>query len=278
MISERLIVMSTVYPLADLVRQVGGRWVDSQWVLERGQTLHGFIPNDDLRARLNVAGLIVTGGGADESWAVEGYEGQYRSARLIRLDALDVTLKPPPGADAADLLPPQTVTGHLWLDPGTARKAAGPIAARLSPLRPRGENEFRDNARALEQQIDAVVAESAPRLAAARGRKVMVLTSAYDALLQRFGIEPVHIVDHPSPLRLTDAQISRLRSTAANPAEHVHYLLLEADVPPAVVDDVARRIGVKVLLINSLGTSAAIGPSTYQALLRYNLNQLTQIK
>src|SRR5205823_15051901 len=160
----------------------------------------------------------------------------------------------------------QSLLGELWLDPVIVRDAADAIARRLTTLRPPGEPDFHRNAAAVQSEIDRITKDFVPKLTAIAGRRVLVLSPAYNALLRRYQTVPVYVIHQPSPLRLTDSDIMRLRSAANDPAGRVATLLLEADTPPAVVNDLASRLGVQVLLLNSLGTSSDIGPTTYQDL------------
>jgi zinc transport system substrate-binding protein len=284
-VKEQLSVVATVYPLADVAKQIGGKWVSLEWVLERGQTLTKFSPDETTRARLNSADLLITGGGAEESWAVEGYENAFRANRLIRLDVLDVSPTPDAlpaaatNAPAGSATPPpaSVAEGELWLDPVTVQRAADVIASHLAALRPQGESDFRQNSKAFKEDLAKLLAEFEPRLEPVKLKRVLVLTDRYNALLRRYAIQRVHVVDQPSPLRLTDNDIARLRQEIESPNLPTRTLLLEADTPPAVADELATRLGVQVLFINSLGSSSTIGPTTYQALTRYNLEQLTRI-
>ena len=46
---EKLRIVATVYPLADVARAVGGRQVSVEWLVERGQRLDAVDPTSELR-------------------------------------------------------------------------------------------------------------------------------------------------------------------------------------------------------------------------------------
>src|SRR3954454_18742683 len=100
---QKLSVLATAYPMADVAREVGGASISAQWLAESGQPIASLDPNAELRNRLRLADLVITGG-ASEPWAVEGFDDAYRARRIIRLDAL------PAARDLA-------TTDQLWLDP-----------------------------------------------------------------------------------------------------------------------------------------------------------------
>ena len=52
---EKVAIVATVYPLADIARNVGGPYVSASWLIESGQSLSGVQSNVDLRNRLRSA-------------------------------------------------------------------------------------------------------------------------------------------------------------------------------------------------------------------------------
>src|SRR3954469_4988840 len=67
--SEPLRVVASVYVLGDIVRQIGGRYVHVDGVLESPRGLAGFEPSQDGQERIRAGDLVVPGG-APEPWAV----------------------------------------------------------------------------------------------------------------------------------------------------------------------------------------------------------------
>jgi ABC-type Zn2+ transport system substrate-binding protein/surface adhesin len=101
-----------------------------------------------------------------------------------------------------------------------------------------------------------------------------VLSSDYSALLRRLGIHEVSPVN-ASPLRLSDDDMLVLRKAVREGAPAA--LLVEVGLPPAVQQDLSSQLGVPVVTLDSLGTSAGVGRNSYQAILRYNLQQLATL-
>src|SRR5450432_1556339 len=85
---DNLTVAATVYPLADVARQVGGEYVNVFWVVENGQSLAGVQPSSDLRSKLSNADFVVSGG-ISEPWATSGFSDPLQRQRIIRLDLLE---------------------------------------------------------------------------------------------------------------------------------------------------------------------------------------------
>ena len=156
------------------------------------------------------------------------------------------------------------------------KEAATALAKRLGSMRAQSEDEFRRNADAFNQELDALLTGLQPRLDGLRGKKVLVLSNDFSALTHRFGVEEVRVTESPAS-RLTDVDVRHLREAAR--AKNVGSILIDSETPPAVVDDLAGRLDeVTVLTIDSLGSSAASGHNTYIGLLRYDLEQLARVR
>jgi ABC-type Zn uptake system ZnuABC Zn-binding protein ZnuA len=259
---EKIYITATAYPLADIARQVGGDSVRCDWIAERGQSLDASDPTAEVVNRLR-KGDIVLANGVGEDWAVNGFDDPMRNRSFIRLDLLNSAQ--PSLASACR---------QLWLDPAVAKELASTIAQRLITKRPRQEKVFPQNALKFAGEVDAITNEFAMKLAPLRGRKVLVLSSDYFGLLNSLGIGEVQPVT-ASPLRLSDDDLRTLRDSVRT--DKPIGMLVEVDVPLAVQQDLARRLAIPVIPLDSLGTSAGVGRNTYQAILRYDLEQLSEI-
>ena len=77
-------------------------------------------------------------------------------------------------------------------------------------------------------------------------------------------------------MRLSDDDLMALRDAVKT--EGIAAMLVEGTTPAPVQQDLARRLGVPVIPLDSLGTSAGVGRNSYRAILRYDLEQLSRIE
>jgi ABC-type Zn uptake system ZnuABC Zn-binding protein ZnuA len=257
---DKVHVVATAYPLADIAKQVGGDAVECDWISEQGQSLDAADPTPEARAKIRRGEMILTSGFGEE-WAVEGFDDPVRARAIVRLDVLDSAK-----ADAG--------SRQLWLDPLVAKELARVIAERLVAHEPDQAARFRESARRFGAEIDTIINASATKLTPLKGRKVLVLSTDYSALVRRFGLQEIRPVT-TSPLRLSDDDFMKLRDAVRSDAPLA--MLVEAGLPPAVQQDLSQRLGLPVIALDSLGTSAGVGRNTYQAILRYDLEQLSTL-
>jgi ABC-type Zn uptake system ZnuABC Zn-binding protein ZnuA len=251
-------ILASVYPLADIARQVGGDYVKVDWFCESGQALPTEDLPDDARARLLAADLVLTSG---EPWTIDGFDDLLRSQRIIRLDALDT---------AAAVHSPNALR---WLDPGIARDVATQLCSRLSARRPRLEPYFRARTERFIAGLNDLDRHYRTVLASDPPRKVLAISSDWSRLLARYGIEPVIPVESTAA-NLGDAQ---LRQIVAAAREHrLTAVLLPADTPRGLLNDIQDRTDLTVVTLDALGSSAGGGRNSYLEILRYDLDQLNQ--
>lgn len=252
---NRLSVVATAYPLASIARQVGGERVDVTWWVESGQSLADYQPTPEQVERMRRAVVILTNG-RTEAVHTDQFSGTFGDQRVIRLDRYTEY-------DASD--------AQLWLNTNLVKKAASELAERLAALDPAHAPGYRDRCEALRAQLDALAEEGRTQLAPLAGRVVASVGKDYSALGKQMGFAIEPLSRRPA-VALEEAELSRLpehfRSAGAR------FVLIEADTPPGVVQQLNQRFAAPMVTIDSLGTSAATGRDDYHKIMRFNYEQL----
>jgi ABC-type Zn uptake system ZnuABC Zn-binding protein ZnuA len=249
-------VLATVYPLADVARQIGGEYVDASWVLEDGQS-----PDLQVTAKLReqmTRAAVVIAGGAGEPWAVEGFDDPDRARHLVRLDL----------TDDAKLIPEAR---QLWLDPIIVRQSCETIADKLTVQLPAQKNLFEKNAADFEHGIDDLMREFHSRIQSIVGMKVLVLSHDFSALDFRLKLVEVSPVQAPV-MGLSDEQIEELKRAVET--QKPGAMLVDGDTPMGVQKDLETRVGVKVIAIDGRGSSARNGRNSYLGMMRWDFEQV----
>lgn len=270
--SEPVRVFATVHTIGDLARQVGGKYVQVDFGIENGRSLLNLQPSAAIIAQKNSAQIVIAGG--SEPWAIADASKARETNRVIRLDAVRDAMRG--AANAASSKPTSvqnddTQIGLEWLDPVIGQRSADELAKRLTFLRPAHQVYFESRAKQFNEQIDALLAEYKPKFQAAPRRRVMSLTHEFDYLAERFNVDVVHVVG-TTPERIGEAQLSELARASRN--EHLTTLLIRVDTPAGLIDDLAKRSGLRLITMDPYGASSSNGHDSYLELLRYNMNQL----
>jgi ABC-type Zn uptake system ZnuABC Zn-binding protein ZnuA len=252
--ADRLLVVTSVYPLASIARRVGGDRVEVAWWIESGQRLSDYQPGPEQIEQLRRAAAILTNGSA-EGPHTEQFSGSFGDQRVIRLDRFAET---------------EQRESQLWLDTTIVAKAARALADRLAALDHANAAEYQQRAAACVQELNDLSAYGDAQLGLVRGRVAASIGKDYSALSRqmRFILSPMG----DSLLNLDPARLDRL------PAElkqrQASIILLEADAPQAALAQFQSRVPFPTALIDSLGSSAPRGHDSYDKIMRYNYEQL----
>lgn len=251
----RISAVASVFPLADIARQTGGRAVDASWWIESGQTTQGFQPSDEQLNRLRIASAVVTGG-ASESFITDHFDDALVGRRLIRLDSF---------------VPVEASCAQLWLDPAVARDASAAMTDLFVAVAPEFAEPLRETGAAYRRKLDSLLLDWKDPLIGLEGRTVASIGHDYRALARCVGFRLEQIDDDPA-IQLQDSDLAaaakKIRESGAL------LLLIEHDTPPGVARHIEERLQIPVVLIDSLGSSSSTGNDSYEKLMRYNFKAL----
>jgi ABC-type Zn uptake system ZnuABC Zn-binding protein ZnuA len=256
---EPIHLVTPVYIVADVARQIAGDRVDAQWWIEAGQSLDDLQQTPERRNQVRNADIVVSRGVLDP-WTLDGLTNEYNARRIIRLDQL---------LSARDLDPRL----YLWLDPSVVLELTDELTERMAALEPRNEKAFRANAAAFRQQVLTACDRIRPEMDAAKGR-FMTLDRGFVPLARHFSLneERVESINLTDP---TSYGFKVLREAAKKCGAGA--LFVNDQTPAVLVRDWESRLGFMVVTLDAVGSSAGgSGRSSYLQVLEYNLSQLSK--
>ena len=162
---------------------------------------------------------------------------------------------------------------HLWLDPSNAKAFVHEIEEALSAADPDNAATYEANADALNEKLDALIAETDAALAPVRGRGFVVFHDAYQYFENRFDIQAAGSITVrpeaiPGAQRLTDirAKVAELGATC---------IFAEPQFEPRLISVVAEGTQARTGVLDPLGADLEDGPELYFALIRNLTTSLT---
>nr|AOR51210.1 periplasmic solute binding protein [uncultured bacterium pAY4-2] len=250
--ATKLQVVTSLFPLYDFVRQIGGDSVEVTLLLPPGVEAHSFDPKPDDILRVNRAGLFIYTNKAMEAWAAT-IAASVDPAKVMIVDASVGTKLLPSSGDAhagehgheAGRIDP-----HLWLDFANAQVMVGNIAQAMATKDPAHRDLYLANAAAYRVHLDTL--DAAYRTALAGCKKRTLLQGGHFALgylTARYGLA----------YRAAAAVNPEAEPTAATMAALVeemrrndlHYLFSEELVSPKLAETIAKEGGGTVLLLSA---------------------------
>jgi len=256
-------VVTTIQPLALIVRAVAGETAHISTLIEKQDSAHHFTLSPGDRLAIEGADVLL--------WIGPDFE-VFLNTMMSRL--VDQTLLTALALPEMTLhrLDDETIDPHVWLDPANAQVIAAAIAGELTRLDPDNRQRYSDNLTAFTQALARIEGEIAGELAELPEFSFAVYHNAYQYFEQRFGLaHGVALVHNPEVapgIQQTLRTQARVREVA--PA----CVLIEPDYSPALLatlmgDSRAQQIEVDLLGydLDMTGTTALTATANYEQLL-----------
>lgn len=257
-------VITSVYPLEWLTREVGGDPVVVEQLTEPGTDPH------DLELTPRQIGEI---GDADLVFSIEGMQPAVDDA--VAQHAADT------GLDAADLVELREVPAeegggtdpHVWLDLERMRILAEGLAERLAEVDPEHAADYRDNAAEVGADLDELDTDYSAGLTDCADRTLVVSHAAFGYLADRYDLEQIGISglepeSEPSPARIR--QVAELVEESG-----ATTVFTEVLASPRVVEILAEETGADTAVLDPLeGITDQSPGDDYPSVMRANLDAL----
>lgn len=260
--SSRLDVVTSIFPLMDFARAVGGDRTEVALLLPPGAEIHTWQPSARQILKLNRADLFIYIGQRLEPWAEDVARSRRRDGRAVLEASRGKALQ---GNDP-----------HLWLDFGLAGAVVESIRDALSALDPRGAESYRTNAAAYVALLSELDARFKAGLASCPERTLVVGGhAAFGYLAARYGLNQVALYglspdSEPTPRRLLEiARDIKDRKIGA--------VFFEAAVNPKLAKLLAKETGAEALPLSdgaSLTPEQASQGFTFLRVMEENLTSL----
>jgi len=264
-------VVTTTTVFADMIRQVGGDYVDVTSLVPKNGDVHTFEakPNDVL-AVASAKLLVMNGLGLDD-WL-------ERTIRNASAEGTPV-VKLAEGLPGVQLLPgdePGTQNPHLWLDVKYAQLYVDRITAALKRADAGHATWYETQAAAYRTRLDALDGEVRAKIATIPpvDRKLVTFHDALPYYAREYGIAIVGVAVQAPGQDPSAAEIASLID--AIKAAHVKAIFSESQFPTRLVDQLASETGATVvagLYDDSLGDAPV---TTYEALITWDTDQLVK--
>jgi ABC-type Zn uptake system ZnuABC Zn-binding protein ZnuA len=263
---QKLIVVTTLTVLADLIEQVGGDKVRVKALVPPGGEVHTYQPTPDDIKSVAQAKIVFYNGAHLEDWINE----TIRSAGKLNLPIVVLSEGLPLIKESGDEPNP-----HLWLDVRNTKAYVEKIRDALSKVDSTHASDYADRAKSyivqleeLDKWIQAEV-NTIPKVR----RKLVTFHDAFPYFAKRYGFS-LHGVLVASPGKEPSARdLTALARRIKR--EQVPAVFAEAQFNPKAMEVLASDTGVRVIT-NLYNDSLSTGPeaNSYIALMKHNVTQI----
>ncbi|UPU36668.1 metal ABC transporter substrate-binding protein [Geomonas paludis] len=250
----KLQVVTTLFPLYDFARTIGGDRATVTLLLPPGVEPHSFEPRPEDVVRVNRADLFIYTNAVMEPWAANIISGLDKGKVEVVEGGKGIALMQGPVSDQHrgehDAHEGKGMDPHIWLDFDNARTIAKNILAAYVARDPANKAFYQQNAAKLDSDLAALDQRFKATLAQCP-KKVLLHGGhyAFGYLARRYGLKyisasAVNADAEPTPAKLAElVQVMR--------REHLGYVYTEELLSPRIAETIARETGAKVLMLRA---------------------------
>ena len=284
---HKITVVTTLFPLYDFARIIGGDKVDATLLLPPGMEAHTFEPKPEDAVRVAKADLFIYTNEYMEPWAINFVKG-LNSGNVAQVDSSKGITFLKAGVEEEDEKIPGNLSGkehhhhaggmdpHIWLDFGNAQIMIDNIASAMSAKDPLNKDYYMANAAAYRTELKKLDGEYKAGLSSC-SKKVFLHGGhyAFGYLAHRYGLQyesasAVNADAEPSPAKLV-ALVKQVR------AMDLKYVYSEELLSPRVSEMIAKESGAAILLLHgahNISKEDFDHGVTFLSLMRKNLANL----
>jgi len=282
-IAEKISVVASIYPVADMVRQVGGIHVRVICALPPGASPHTFEPKPSLVRDFSSARIFFMIGAGMEFWA-----GKF--IKMAKPNLLTVVLSrgvdlivstghdhehQPHGKKASNLKnEPAVANPHIWLDPVIAKSMVENITTALCKVDPRHLTYYNQRSRNYSKELERLNHQIAAATARFKNKRYVAFHPAWAYFARRYGLESAGVIEEAPGRNPTPLQIKSIISAVRQ--YHIRAVFAEPQLNPRAAEIIAKEAHVKVLLLDPIGGPKLPYGNTYVNLMLHNLNVLKE--
>ena len=266
--SSAINVATSISPLADLIKNVGGDKVSVTTLIKPGADPHDFEVKPDTIKAVSSAKLFFANGSGEEPYLAK-LANSSPSLEVVTLSqGLDILGKGQGGAYS------DTGNPHLWLDPLNAKAYIIKIRDSLSQLSPQDKDYFFANATAYSAQLDLLDQKIRSQISTIpEGNRIMVVFhDAWPYFAKRYSLEHRALVSSSQgePSAKEYAELIKFIKE-----RQVKTVFGEAGFNPKLIKQLASETGAQ--FVDNLyddTVSENIGAETYLKMMSLNTNTI----
>jgi zinc transport system substrate-binding protein len=273
-LDDRPVVVTSIFPLGDLVQELVGPEVRVEVVLPPGASPATFsVTPRQLRDYREASLFIMVGGGLDE-WLSRLPEASPEEASILEItEGMHLLQEGEGSLEEASEHSHGAGNPHIWLDPILVREQVLPkLLQALGAAFPSSATDMEERGEALADSLSALDSEIRRKLAPLRQRAFITTHSAWPYFAVRYGMEEAGVIHAHPGHEPSSREIAALLEVAET--HGIPCLFTEPQLGELAARALATELDLPTLELDPLGGPDAPGREGYFELLRFNTDQL----
>ncbi|MBP3040796.1 zinc ABC transporter substrate-binding protein [Bacillaceae bacterium Marseille-Q3522] len=308
--NDKLIVYTTIFPLEDFTKKIGGEFVEVHSVYPPNVEPHSYEPTIRTMTEIADSDLFIYSGAGVEGFAekaeqslenenvtiikaaegiellqghVHVHEGEetHDEHGLESEDSHEEHAQSEQGQeneDAHDEHDHGDFDPHVWLDPVRAITIAENIKNALVNANPEAADQFAVNFEQLKNELLTLDKEFADTISKAKTKYMLVSHAAYGYWQDRYGVEQIAISGLSPSQEPSQKQLTEIIAEAET--HDLHYVIFDQNVESKVAEVIRNNINAEAVTLNNLESISeedVNNQEDYFSLMRKNLEVLNNV-
>ncbi len=271
-------VAASIFPVADMVKQVGGDYVDVFSVIPPGASPHTYEPKPSVLKKISSAKIFFMIGAGLEYWNEKFFKSAGGGTlRIVLSDGVDLIREKEHhhdnkagGHHSEDAF----ANPHIWLDVKTAEAMVKRIVATLSSLDKEHASYYEEKGSAYTAELEKLDRMILKETENFKIKKFVSFHPAWDYFARRYGLESAGVIESVPGKSPTPLEIKRI---IENIRTHgVKAVFAEPQFNPKVAEVIAKEAGIKVLMLDPMGGPGVKERDSYIDIMKHNLKVMKE--
>lgn len=272
--TAKMQLAATTAVVADVVRQVGGEFVQVETLIPAGSDAHEYTPRPQDAVTLSKARLIFANGAGLEEFLQPLLQSAGATERLVDLSQNLALLEGGDEGEASDHA--HQVDPHTWFDPNNVILWSETIAQALAQADPQHAEQYRQNAQTYQAQLrelDSWIRQQVEQISPEQ-RKLVVDHLVFGYFAQQYGFEQIGAIlpSFSSAASPSARDLAQLEETIRSSG--VKVIFVEEMTNQQLAEQISRDTGVKLVHLYHDLTTPGSEADTYLKFMRYNVMQI----
>lgn len=274
----KLTVAASIFPVADMVKQVGGDHVEVITIIPPGASPHTFELKPGVLKKISSARVFFMIGAGMEYWNEKFVKSSGgKLMKVVLSDGVDLIHEKEHhhGEKAGGLHSEETFANpHIWLDVEIAKSMVKRIVTALASVDSGHAPYYEERGIKYIAELDRLDQTIYKETGKFKIKKYVSFHPAWDYFARRYGLESVGVIESvpgksPTPLDI--------KNIVGNIKKHgVKAVFAEPQFNPKVAEVIAREAGIKVLMLDPMGGQGIKERESYIDIMKYNLAVLQE--
>ncbi|MBO8128367.1 MAG: zinc ABC transporter substrate-binding protein [Peptococcaceae bacterium] len=305
---DKIKVVASIFPLADITREIGGERVEVVTLLPSGASPHTFeVTPGQMKELSNARVLIQVGAGLDD-WATKAVEAANSEIKVVKVTEGIELLKYEHHHHDGDAAPHEehhhdgdeahqegqhegdaedrphheveeehhhAGDPHVWTDPILVRDNIVPaITEALCRVDPEGSDVYQEHMRAYQEKLTELHDEINDKVSQFANSRFIAYHSAWNYFARRYGLEEAAVIQEAPGKEPTPTWIAKVVDLAHQTG--VKVIFAEPQFNDQAARVIAAEFGGQVVQLDPLGGAGLEGRDSYVSLIRYNLAKMKE--